>query len=75
MLPGGTRRKVAGLWDRSSGQKIKLDLWRRAFQPIGIDPEVRECWADFEFWQRMVKERQENLILSNLSGVKTAKRM
>ena len=41
---------------------------------IIFDPEVRGYCADFEFWQRVIKERQENVIHSNLWGVSRQRR-
>ena len=53
----------------SAGQQSNLCLWRGAFQPVSFDPEVRQYWPDFEFWQCLIKERQETFIHVNLSGV------
>ena len=53
----------------SAGQYSNLRFWRGTFQPVSFDPEARRYWPDFEFWQCLIKERQETFIHMNLSGV------
>jgi hypothetical protein len=53
----------------SAGQLTNISSWRRAFLPISFDLEVRRYLPHFEFWQSVIKERQENVIHPNVSGV------
>ena len=49
----------------SAGQYSILRLRRDAFQPISFDLEVRGYRSAFEFWQRVIKERQEDFFHAN----------
>jgi hypothetical protein len=53
----------------SAGQQSYLRLWRGSFYPVTFDPEVRRYRPDLEFWQRVVKERQEHFIHEDLPEV------
>ena len=70
----GVRREEEGYGDRATewltvGQQSNLRWWHSAFKPISFDPAVRRYWPNFEFWQHMIKERQENVIHVTLSEV------
>jgi len=53
----------------SAGQQSNLSWWHGTFWPISFNPAVRQYRPDFEFWQCVIKERQENVIHVTLSEV------
>jgi hypothetical protein len=59
----------------SAGQQGYFLLWRGSFYPFSFDPEVRRYRLDFEFWQRVMEERQERYPRETFGIIKAAGRM
>jgi len=53
----------------SAGQLSNISSWCGVFLPNSFDLKVGRCRPHLEFWQRVIKERQENVTHSDLSGV------
>jgi len=53
----------------SCNQQSNLCLRRGTIQPISFETAVRRYRADFELWQHVIKERQEQLIPANFTGI------